>query len=253
MLQFRKAGIVVFTLIGIITTLQADVFIKQKQHTDAYTIMNQSVPAMDRVVSIWYSKDNVRIDQTADTTIIFSLGTKTMTMVYHKSKTYETMPVKDMSSIMADAMGQDDEMDEEAKAQAAAMMQQMAGMLKPTMTVKATGETKKIKTWNTRKYILTTSIAGTTFNSDIWACPDLKVDYKLYNEVMNVYLAKMPGVESMMNEIEKIKGIPVLVTSSNKIMDATVKTVHELVEIKENAAPPAGGYQAPAGYKKIGK
>lgn len=253
MTQFRNTGVILAMVFAICAAARADVFIKQKQHTGAYTIMSQNVPAVDRVMSIWFDKDKARIDQTADTTIIFRLDKQTMTMLYHATKSYAVMPVKDVSSMMADAIGDDDEMDEEAKAQAQAMMQQMAGMMKPTITVKETGETKKIKGWNTKKYQLTTSIAGVTANADVWASPDIKVDYSFYNKLMNVYLAKMPGAEDISREIEKIKGFMVLLTSSSQVMGASVKTTQELVEIKENAPPPPGGYDIPAGYKKIGK
>jgi hypothetical protein len=252
MKQSRIICLAAFALIMPLCFAKADVFIKQKHHTGAYTLMNQNIPATDRMVSIWYDKDKARIDQTADTTIIFRLDQKTMTMVYHKSKTYAVMPVKDVSSIMADAIGNDEEMDEESKAQAAAMMQQMAGMMKPTMTVKETAETKKIKSWNTKKYQLSTSIAGVTANSELWACPDIKADYSFYNKLMNVYIAKMPGAEDITKEIEKIKGFPVLTTSSTQVMGASVNMEQELLEIKENAAPPAGGYEVPGGYKKMG-
>jgi hypothetical protein len=253
MSMHRMLGCSAFILMAILVSANADVFLKQKHHTDAYTIMNQAIPASDRVVSIWYTKDKARIDQTSDTTVIFQLDKKTMTILCHRTKTYAEMPVQDISAMMADAMGKDDEMDAEAKSQAAAMMQQMAAMMKPTVTVKETAETKKIKTWNTRKYLLTTSVGGVTANSEVWACPDIKVDYAFYNKLMNVYVAKMPGAEAVTKEIEKIKGFMVLLSSSSNVMGASIKMEQELLEIKENAAPPAGGYEVPAGYKKTGK
>jgi hypothetical protein len=249
----RLFGCAAFMLMASIFYANADVFLKQRHHTDAYTIMNQAVPASDRVVSVWYAKDKARIDQSPDTSIIFLLDKKTMIMLNHANKTYAEMPLSDISTMMADAMGNDDEMDAEAKSQAAAMMQQMAAMMKPTVTVTETAETKKIKNWNTRKYLLTTSISGITANSEVWACADVKADYAFYNKLMNVYVAKMPGADAVMKEIEKIKGFMVLLSSSSSVMGASVKMVQELLEIKENSAPPAGGYEAPAGYKKIGK
>jgi hypothetical protein len=239
--------------VSVVFPVNADVFLKQNQHTGAYSIMGQDVPASDRTVTIWYSKDKARMDQTPDTTIIFRLDTKRMIMVYHKSKTYAEMPIQDVSTMMADALGDDDEMDEESRAQAMAMMQQMGSMMKPTMTVKETGETKKIRKWNTRKYLLTTEIAGITANSEVWACPDIKADYAFYNKLINVYVAKMPGAEQVTKEIEKIKGFIVLLSSSSKVMGASVTMTQELLEINEKAAPPPGGYDVPAGYKKTGK
>ncbi|MBN2037038.1 MAG: hypothetical protein JW768_09880 [Chitinispirillaceae bacterium] len=248
-------GIIIVSLMmacmaGVAVQVTADVYLKQHYHTDAYTIKEEKVPAIDYVSTAWYSKNRARIDHTADTTILFNFDTKNMTMLCHKSKTYTEMPVMDVQSLMKQSMG-DDEMDDEAKKQMAAMMEQMTAMMKPTFTVKATAEKKKIRKWNALKYLLTTSIAGVTMDSEVWASPDIKVDYKLYNNFMNMFLTKIPGLDEVTKEMEKINGFMVRMIISNQLQGMPKKSTIELLEIKEKAPPPKDGYDIPAGYKKI--
>ena len=42
--------------------IQADAFIQAKRHTDSFTMMGQTTPAKDEVVTTWMSKDKYRID-----------------------------------------------------------------------------------------------------------------------------------------------------------------------------------------------
>lgn len=232
--------------------LSADVFLKQKHHADPYTIMKQKVAAVDRVQNVWIGKDRARVDQSADTTMIIRLDKKAMYVLFHATKTYAETPLADIQETVSKAMD-DEDMSAEEKEQASAMMAQMAAMMKPTITVQETAEKKKIKSWNCQKYVLTMVISGITMTSEIWASADIKTDYAFYNKVMNVYLSKMPGMQESMKELEKIKGFMVLMTSSGQVMGAQTRTTEELMEINEKSGPPAGGYEVPAGYKKIGK
>jgi hypothetical protein len=232
--------------------LVADVYLKQKHHIDPYTLAGQRYAASEGITTIWFAKDRARVEQNADTTIIIRLDKKSMTVVYHTSKTYREQPLESVQSVIDKAM-ETEEMTPEAKAQAQAMMQRMAAMMKPTFTVQETQETKKIGKWNCRKYLLTVSIAEVKSTSEVWATADVKVDYAFYNTLMNVYLAKMPSMEDTMKEMEKIKGFMVLTNSSSQVGGATMKTSIELIEIDDASKPPAGGYEVPAGYKKVSK
>jgi hypothetical protein len=230
----------------------ADVFLKQKHHADPYVIMGQKMQAVDRVQSVWFTKDRARVDQTADTSMIIRLDRKKMLVLFHASKTYAETPLADIQETVSQAMD-DEGMSGEEKAQAQAMMAQMTAMMKPAITVQETKETKKIKSWNCQKYLMTMTISGITMTSEIWATTDIKADYSFYNKVMNVYLSKMPGMQEAMKEVEKIKGFMALMTSKGQVMGAQTSTTEELIEINEKSGPPAGGYDVPAGYKKINK
>jgi hypothetical protein len=53
----------------------------------------------------------------------------------------------------------------------------------------------------------------------------------------------------MAEEMKKIKGVPVLTTTSISMMGATMSSITELIEFKEASAP-KGTFSIPSGYKK---
>ena len=47
----------VLTLLALPVLVSADVYMKQKQHNDAYSIMGQEHPAEDVIQEVWMKKD----------------------------------------------------------------------------------------------------------------------------------------------------------------------------------------------------
>ena len=93
------------------------------------------------------------------------------------------------------------------------------------------------------------SMMGMTTKSEVWASEDIKIDYELYRSLTFSLLGQTQGVEDMMKEMEKIKGIVVLSSGSMSMMGTDVKSTQELVEVAEKSAP-GGTYDIPGGYKK---
>ena len=62
-------------------------------------------------------------------------------------------------------------------------------------------------------------------------------------------MPKTPGLDKMLEEMKKIKGLIVLSTGTTSMMGTDVKTTQELLEVSEKMAP-AGTYNIPTGYKK---
>ena len=122
-------------------------------------------------------------------------------------------------------------------------------MMQPKVTVEETGETQKIKNWNCKKYIMTMEMMGTKSTSEIWATEDIKIDYELYQTLGLSMMPKTPGMEKMLEEMKKIKGLTVLSTATTSVMGTDVKSTQELLEVSEKSAP-AGTYEVPEGYKK---
>jgi hypothetical protein len=89
--------------------------------------------------------------------------------------------------------------------------------------------------------------------NEVWATEDLKVDKKIYEQLTRRALTAMPGLqssmESMRNEMEKIKGVQVLTVSNFTMMNQPHKTTTELLEFKDKAAP-GNIFEIPAGYTK---
>lgn len=249
-----KKSLKAFGLFFVITCLvmplavRADVYIKQKNHTDGFSVMGQSQPPKDDIFVTWMSKDKARMDHGEDTSIIIRMDKKVMYMINHAEMKYAEMPIDSKGDIFSSAIAGSD-LSGEDQAEAKKMMEGFAKMMKPKVSVKDTGETKKIGDWNCKKYDLTMSMMGTTTKFETWASEDIKIDYELYRNLTFSVMGQTPGVEDMMKEMEKIKGVVVLQEGTMSMMGTDVKSKNELLEVSEKSAP-GGTYDIPEGYKK---
>lgn len=240
--------VVVMACVTMPLALQADVYIKQINHTDAFSVMGQSQPAKDEVFEIWMTEDKARMNHGEEVTIIVRLDKNVMYVINHEEMKYAEMSVSGAGDILSASLAGSDLSDEE-KAQAQKMMKGFAQMMKPKVSVAETGETQKIKDWNCKKYIMTMEMMGTKSTQEIWATEDIKIDFELYRALAMSMMTQMPGLEDMMKEMEKIKGITVMSTGTTSMMGTEVKSTQELVEVSEKSAP-AGAYDIPSGYDK---
>jgi len=228
--------------------MQADVYIKQKNHSDGFSMMGQNQPAKDEMFVTWMGKDKARIDQGEDTSIIIRLDKKVMYMVNHAEMSYAEMAIGGKNDIFSSVIAGSDLSDEE-QAQAKEMMQGFATMMKPTVSVTETGVSQEIKSWNCKKYNMKMDMMGMTTTAEIWATEDIKIDYELYRNLTFSLMGQMTAIEDMMREMKKIKGIVVLQESTTSMMGSDVKSSLELVEVSNKPAP-AGTYTVPEGYEK---
>jgi hypothetical protein len=233
LMKFRMVMIALMVF-ALPTLVSADVFMKEKQHTDGMTMMGQAQPPQDKTATIWIAKDKMRRDQ-GDTSSIAKLE-KDRVLIYHlnhQKKSYTEL-----------SLGSNDLQDTAAS---------MAGDLK--VKVVATDESRKIGNWNCRKYLQEMDMGMMPITSEIWASEDIKVPYfDFYERVSTAMMAQQPGMkmpmEGMQEEMKKIKGVPVLTVTNMTIMkNTTVKSSRELLEIKEDTAPP-GTFDIPQGYTK---
>jgi hypothetical protein len=214
-------------------------------------MMGQTQPPQDDLFVTWMGKDKARMDHGEDSTIIIRMDKKMMYMIDHKEMRYTEMPIDSKGDIFSSAISASDLSDEE-QAEAKKMMEGFAKMMKPKISVKETGETQKIKNWNCKKYIMTMSMMGTTTNYETWATEDIKIDFELYRNLTFSVMGQMPGVEDMVKEMEKIKGVVVQQEGTMSMMGTDVKSSQELLEVSDKSAP-AGTYEVPDGYKKQNK
>ncbi len=237
---------------GLPGLLQADIYLKYKQHTDSFEMMGKPQPARDNVRETWLTKDMVRSDDGIQT-VILRLDRKVAYFIDPQSKTYSEIPL-DIGEMTSKAIEDQQEMDDADKAQAKQMLQgMMKGMGQFSITVKETGEKKKIGSWNCTKYLQTTTMAMGPSESEIWATSDIRLDYALLNRTMLASMMMMPGARDGMaeatKELGKIKGVNVYTVSTAKMMNTQVKTTQELLDYAEKKAP-GDFYDPPAGYAK---
>lgn len=231
--------------------LWADIYMKQKTHTDALTMMGMTQPARDEITVTWIGKDRSRSDTGDQKTTIMRMDKGLLYKIDHKKKTYQEMPLNIKKMIDENVAGKGKEAEE-----AAALAQEMAEAFAESMEVKVTptNEKQKVGSWNCRKYLIDTTMAMGDVKSEAWATEELKIDWKSYLMLTNAMMAGSPGFEKMIDkiyqEMSKIKGVIVLQLNTTKAMNTEIKSSTELLEFKEAAAP-EGTYEPPAGYKKV--
>lgn len=229
------------------SALRAEIYIKQTRKTDPFTVMGQTQPEKVETIVTWLGKDRIRVDTGEETSIIVLADKKIMYMINHEEMTYAEMPVGgDLFGAMAGEAGGEEAKKgmEMAKHMAQAMMGSMQAKVTPT------DETKKIKNWTARKYLIEMSMGSMMkANSEAWATEDIKVDPRLYYMAANAMMASMGGLDKIIQEMQKVKGMIVYQETKSEAMGATMRMVEELVEMDEKAAP-AGAYDIPKGYKK---
>lgn len=246
---FLKWSMALIFLILMFQNAYADIYMKQKQHTDAVTMMGQTQPAKDVISESWITADKI-VMMTEKQKVIMDMDKKTMTMVNHEQKVIANMPM-DLSKSMG-KMDRKEDMSPEAKAQ---FQQMMSQMMQIEVKVKETNERKKIGKWNCRKYLQTINMAMGTTNSEIWTTEDIKVDEDLYIKYSVGILAQMPGMSQNMDaiaqELKKIKGVQVYSEQTITMMGQAMKSTIEMIEFKEGKAP-SDIFELPAEYKKTG-
>ncbi len=238
--------VLVLVLFTVPIFVRADVFLKQKSHTDSYQIMGQQQPAKDEFESIWIAKDKMRSDGKEESTIV-RLDKNVMYILDHTKRTYVEIPMDIGKSLPKLNVPKGNEED------AAAFKNMMKNMMKVEVTVTPTGEKKKIRNWNCRKYIETVSMVMGQTKMIVWATEDVKLNYDLYAKFAASMFAQIPGMKQAMGtmekEMEKVKGLPVLTVTERKIMGQTVRSTTELLEVKHGKAP-TGIFEIPKGYTK---
>jgi hypothetical protein len=244
-------GLAAVVVLAFVTVqARADVYMKQKTHTGAFTVMGQSQPEKDEIMVYWIGAGKARTDSEGKSSLFFA-DKKVLYALDHNAKTYSEIPM-DFDKMFEEAGAGESEED---KAEAKKMAEMMKGMAKGmmgsmTVTVTETGETKKIGSWNCSKYIIDMDMGMMKAKSEAWASADLKVDYNVYFTMANAMMANMPGFDKLAQEMKKVKGVIVYQESTTKVMGQDMKSTVEVLEYSEKGAP-AGTYEIPAGYKKV--
>jgi len=231
-----KKLILVVTLVVIsFAFLNADVYIKTETHTDAFEIMGQKRPAKDLVTEQWLG-DNKFAQIAENQTMLLDLNKEVMYVIYPGSKSYvEAKLPLDMSKLVPEQM--------------AAMM----NMMKMTVTVNPTGESKKVGNWNCKGYDITMSMSMMTVKMKSWVTQEVPFDWKAFSEKMYPQVMKLSGSmgldENALKEFKKLEGFQVAVEMTMNMMGKDIKTTSHVVEISKKSAP-AGTYSVPQGYTK---
>jgi hypothetical protein len=224
--------------------LFADIFIKQKQHTDAMKIMGQTQPAKDTIQKIWFTDDKMKMEGEQHSMLMLT-DQNVWYLINHQENSITEMPM-DIGKMIDKATPKEGKAPDIAR-------DLMKNKMQIDITIKETDETKKIKNWNCTKYIQTMQGPMGPVTTEIWATQDIDIDKSLYDKFMAAMMAKQPGMQQsmakMVDEMKKIKGVNVQSTTTMEIMGNTIKSSTELIEIDERKAPESV-FELPDGYKK---
>jgi hypothetical protein len=232
-----KKALTVFSLLLLLAAAaSADVYVKSKMHSDAFAMMGQNRPAKDETTEQWFN-DNQFAMITPETSVIVDLGKNVLYLINNTQKDYIESPLPfDFTKILDPQVAQ-----------------MMSGMLKMTVTVTPTGQTKTIGQWNCTGYDVALNMMMMPLKIAVWATTDVPFDMtkfsKLYGDIMK---AQMHLDDASVKEMQKVKGYWISSETTMEIMGTKMRTTNEVVEItKKN--PPAGIYSVPAGYTKKDK
>jgi hypothetical protein len=238
-------------LLAFSNAANAEIYMKQKRHTDETKVMGKTQPAKDEITITWLGKDRARMDHDQDKSTIILLDKNVIISLDHTKMTYTEMQIGAWEKSIEESVNKQAKTDEdkEGAKKALGFLKGLKSLVKFETKVTETNETKRIKDWNCRKYILKANMPMVKTTSEIWATEDIRVDVNLYRKISNAMLAGMPGMQESLKEMEKIKGVMVYSESSGSAMGADVKSTEELLEISDKSAP-AGAYEIPKGYVK---
>lgn len=232
-----KKIFVLIMIAGISTLwLNADMYIKQRLHTDGYYYGGVNRAAEEDVDETWLGKKKIA-SFTKNRVTIVDLEKKRAFILNRNDKTYVESPLPlDLAKLAED---------------------NIAPLLKATQyrgAVKDTGKTKKIGKWTCRRYEVNAYLlyAGTRRNesdSIYWASPDVPLDMEMYGH-MKACAQKLTNYgAAFIEESKKIKGFVIARETLAYIKGFGVKSTKEVVEISEKDAP-AGIYSIPGDYTK---
>lgn len=210
----------------------ADTKVVQRNHTGELNVMGRQQPAQDREQTIWITDNKMRTDQNGQTVIV-RLDQDKMFIVDHGEKTVTVL------DLPFDIMNHVPEQ----------MRPMIESMMNMDVSVKRTGETKKIGDWSTTKYEIAVDSQMMSMDQDAWATKDLGPEAAQFAEMAAKVMSLQPTMQSMAEEFAKIDGVVVLQEGTIGMMGASTDTRQEVISV-EQSEPPAGTYDPPADYEQ---
>ncbi len=227
----------------------ADTYMRQATHTDAFQMGNQQQPAKDDTATIWIGKERMCLLQSDGNSVILDAKTQTVYLIDNATKSYAVHDINQIAKMTKDLMdttsiANDTSAAAQQKRAALAMISAI------TVTVTPSEETKKIRNWNTKKYLVEINMPVMNTKAEMWTTTDFNIDYDMYSLLNNAFKVEMPGFGSVMEQMKKVKGVPVSSVAQVSFMGMNMKATSELLQAEDKAAP-AGTFEVPAGYKKV--
>jgi hypothetical protein len=220
-------------LLSLALPAAADSLLTMKSHHDAFVVNGQKQDATDTTIKIWLAGDRMRRDE-EDQSLILRLDRNRLYVVDHESKTYSEVPVPvDLRAMMP--KGNE------------ALADKVAAMMRLTVQLTPSDETKKIKDWTAHRYDASIESAmGMKIQTTLWVSKDVP-GYATLDKMLATKESLQPGAAAWVGELQKMDGFPVLQESTVDAVGAKFKTRDELIAVDDRPAP-AGTFDPPTGY-----
>jgi hypothetical protein len=211
----------------------------------------------------YISSDRMRVSQPEGNEAILDLKSGDMTVLDGRKKTYYVITQKDlddMSAMMKERMNSPEmkAAQERMKNLPPDVQKKMQGMMGGMMSVSVekTGTTRTVAGMHCENW--TVSI-GEMSKTEECLTNELKLPaqsydrYKNYMDSLRSMMSAMgpmaKNLDSMREQMQKLKGFPIATTTSTNIMGHRSATTSEVTEVKHGAIP-ASAWAIPAGYTK---
>jgi hypothetical protein len=211
----------------------ADVYVKAKQHTDAFSVMGQNQPAKDEIIEQWIGDDQFAYIS-PEISSILDLKKNIAYLIMPSEKTYVETPLPlDLTKILPPEMAQ-----------------MMAGMMKMTVSVTPNGQTKTIGQWKCSGYDVAMQMMMMPMKISVWASTDVPIDMEKYAKMQsNILKVQLRLDDAAVKEMMKIKGYWIATETTAEMMGAKMRITLDVVEITKKTPDPSV-YSVPAGFTK---
>lgn len=228
--------IVIFTICFPVS-LNADFVITKTKRTIETSSNGSDQKTNSENGTTWISKNKMRQDDGATTSVIIRLDKNKVFILNHLEKTYSelALPIKLEENLTPEA-------------------EQIIRMMKIASTVAETHETRVIKGWKCQKFLADMSISmmgmDMPMRMEIWTSKETGINLKSFREFYEVLLAINPFTKDLVKEFRKIVGYPVLTEISMLVKGIETKSQEEVLTVEESKAP-RDTYELPAEYTLV--
>lgn len=203
----------------------------------------------------YVSSERMRMSQ-PDTDIIVEYASGRFVAIDHKKKEYWETTRDEMNAQLQQVTARMEEQQKKMQTQMQNMppalrekMGNLMGGMAAAVTVTPGTGSKKIAGYDTKPYTVT---IGDMMKQELWnaeiAFPTPAMDAR--NSMMAMNNPMMKGATRLVEEMKKVKGIPLSETTTVKVMMKTVTSSREATEVKMGPIA-ASAFALPTGYKKV--
>lgn len=228
-------------VVAVTPVASCDTLIKLVQHTSTIEFGAMAIPERNDTILIWLGDNKARMDAANGVSTLYDAETDSTVVVYHKFEIYT-------HGLLSPFGG----------GEPAGGVDLTAGLaaLNPTFIthVEKTSESQLINGWNCVRWVQCDSIPmlGAVLLTDTWTTEDTKVDFALYNKLLDAGSMR-PATKAGSERQPEITGLPILTElelrgDSTGALPSNFGSRDKIVLIEEVQTPP-GHYDIPAGYE----